>query len=141
MSANKYKIHQQSSTQNATVSQEEPETKTTVDADVIASSAPSLCSDESLLRYARKESIADQIKCNHALNTKCINCVSRRLLPFRDKALVSLKSGLFNLIFSTQRNRQHIQDLVQISRTSRPNSMRHFQSQSSLQYGEITLCE
>ena len=93
--------------------------------------------DEDLLRYSTKrESISDQIKCNHSVNTKCINCISRRLLPFDQKQL-SLKYGLFNRIFTNQNNAANIQKLIKISRASQPNSLQQFQPQKSLQYGEI----
>eukprot|EP01083_Nonionella_stella_P018645 51883_1 len=88
-----------------------------------------------LLRYSKKETISDQIKCNHSLHTKCIHCSFRNLLPF-NKQQLSLKYGLFKLIFS--HNKQcTLPNLIKICRSTKPKLIHKTQPLSSLQYGEI----
>ena len=90
--------------------------------------------EQLLLRYSRRESISDQIRCGHPVRAKCINCVSRKLLPF-DRQQLSLKHGLFQYVFSEC---ESIESLVRISRSSTPKLMNKSHPKTSLQYGEVT---
>ena len=96
-------------------------------------------SDDLLKSYSKKEEISDQIKCLHSMNgkQKCINCISRQSLTIFNRDELLLKNGLYHYIFC--RN-ESIENLINISRSSNPNSLKSFgcnAPKSSLQYGEI----
>eukprot|EP01084_Bolivina_argentea_P048449 89273_1 len=119
MARNKHKLHKQNDTEEKNMN-------------------INIINDDNLLQYSKKETIRDQIRCNHGISakTKCIDCVSRKLLPFNKKQL-SLKYGLFNFVFQNKNNKDNIKNLISISRQSNPILLDKSQPISSLQYGEI----